>query len=440
GGANADLVAARVLADGTLDTSFSGDGLAHADFGPGADEGEDLMIDANGKIVVGGTADGDTAMAVARFNTDGSLDTSFDTDGKVRIDFAGGTTYENAEAMTLQSDGKIVIAGRVGNDFAVARLHAETTGSDVRHYAVQDGNWNVTAVAASSDGTIVERFQYDPYGTATVLDANFAADADGTSDIGWKHLHQGGRFDGDTGLYHFNVGGNGRDYSSTLGRWLEQDRHPDGPYVDGMNAYQYVGSSPVNYLDPEGLQRWYQGWGNLAYTAFGGYGSDAAGQVWTSASEGAHDGALAWANGVVPFGDPIPQNWFFDPCDEMLEVSETMGQVSREAWLAAAGMKLGKMSAGSPGKGKEFSHWIPNRHGGPRSVWNGNYVSPKTHALSDPYRYRFMPKTWKANNPMPNVLSQQWVRVPDALKGTAGGAMLGAADDYSDDSDPCPCD
>ncbi|MGB7156750.1 MAG: RHS repeat-associated core domain-containing protein, partial [Tepidisphaeraceae bacterium] len=249
GGANADLVAARVLADGTLDTSFSGDGLAHADFGPGADEGEDLMIDANGKIVFGGTADADTAMAVARFNTDGTLDTGFDSDGKVRIDFAGGTTFENAEAMTLQADGKIVIAGRVGSDFAVARLHAETTGQNVRHYAVQDGNWNVTAVAASSDGTIVERFQYDPYGTATVLDANFAADADGASDTGWKHLHQGGRLDGDTGLYHFNIGGDGRDYSATLGRWMEAD--PIG-YADGMSRYEYERSDPLGHVDPSG--------------------------------------------------------------------------------------------------------------------------------------------------------------------------------------------
>src|SRR5690606_2826033 len=39
----------------------------------------------------------------------------------------------------------------------------------------------------------------------------------------------------------------------TLGRWVQQDRHFDGPYVDGMNAYQYVGSNPATLLDPTGL-------------------------------------------------------------------------------------------------------------------------------------------------------------------------------------------
>lgn len=53
---------------------------------------------------------------------------------------------------------------------------------------------------------------------ATVLDANWAADADGVSDVAWQHLHQGGRYDAMTGLYHFNNGGKGRDYSATLGR------------------------------------------------------------------------------------------------------------------------------------------------------------------------------------------------------------------------------
>lgn len=48
-------------------------------------------------------------------------------------------------ALTLQSDGKIVIGRRVGSDFALARLHAETTGQDVRHYVQHDANFKVTA-------------------------------------------------------------------------------------------------------------------------------------------------------------------------------------------------------------------------------------------------------------------------------------------------------
>ena len=82
-------------------------------------------------------------------------------------------------------------------------------------------------------------------------------------------------------------------------------------------------------------------------------------------------------------------------------------------------------AAGAKGVGKEFSHWIPNRWGGLRSNWNGNYVSRAEHALSDPYRYQFMPKAWKAENPLPSMAEQQWVRIPNVYKGAATGGAYG---------------
>lgn len=87
----------------------------------------------------------------------------------------------------------------------------------------------------------------------------------------------------------------------------------------------------------------------------------------------------------------------------------------------------GLRAAGVKARGMEFSHWIPNRMGGPRSLWNGNYVPKEVHALSDPYRYRFMPKVWKQLNKMPNRAVQQWVRIPNVYKGAAGGGALSAA-------------
>ena len=71
-------------------------------------------------------------------------------------------------------------------------------------------------------------------------------------------------------------------------------------------------------------------------------------------------------------------------------------------------------------------HWIPNRWGGARSLWNGNYVTTVKHALSDPFRYRFMPRTWKALNPLPSMLSQQWNRIPYLWKGLVGGGAYGS--------------
>jgi RHS repeat-associated protein len=81
------------------------------------------------------------------------------------------------------------------------------------------------------------------------------------------------------------------------------------------------------------------------------------------------------------------------------------------------------MTFGLTAKIREFSHWIPSRWGGPRTLWNGNYVSRATHALSDPYRYRFMSRAWKAQNPLPNALVRQWVRVPRVYKGASAGVI-----------------
>jgi len=97
---------------------------------------------------------------------------------------------------------------------------------------------------ADASGNVLERFVYDPYGTATVLNATtWASRSDGYS---WVYRFQGGRYDANTGLYNFRL----RDYSPSLGRWVEAD--PIG-YLDGMNRYQAMRSSPPNVLDPTGL-------------------------------------------------------------------------------------------------------------------------------------------------------------------------------------------
>ena len=88
-----------------------------------------MAIQGDGKILVAGedlAATGD--FALARYNTDGSLDTSFSCDGKQITDFAGNTDLANGVA--VQSDGRIVVAGSsfsptTANDFAVARYNTD---------------------------------------------------------------------------------------------------------------------------------------------------------------------------------------------------------------------------------------------------------------------------------------------------------------------------
>ncbi|PYO24161.1 MAG: hypothetical protein DMD88_01675, partial [Candidatus Rokuibacteriota bacterium] len=116
---------ARYNPDGTLDPAFGSEGRVLTNFG-GRDGARALALQANGKIVVAGFTSSDFGtlrrFALARYNADGTLDPSFGGGGRVLTNFAG---RDEASALALQSDGKIVVAGFSGaggrQDFAVAR-------------------------------------------------------------------------------------------------------------------------------------------------------------------------------------------------------------------------------------------------------------------------------------------------------------------------------
>jgi hypothetical protein len=124
---------------------------------------------------------------------------------------------------------------------------------------------------------------------------------------------------------------------------------------------------------------------------------------------------------LLGFGDEIRDALDIGSVD-MSSMAYGAGELTGTASLMATGVAGGIRAAGTRGPGMEFSHAIPARAGGPRSIWNGNFVTTRTHALSDPYRYRFMSRGWKEANPMPNRASQLWTRTPNAIKGTAAGA------------------
>jgi uncharacterized delta-60 repeat protein len=111
-----DVALVRYNADGSLDPSFGTGGKVRTDFGA-SDRAYGLAIQTNQKIVVTGPIGG--GFAAACYNTDGSLDTTFGTGGKVSI--SSGAGY----AVTIQADQKIVIAGNSACDFAAARLNAD---------------------------------------------------------------------------------------------------------------------------------------------------------------------------------------------------------------------------------------------------------------------------------------------------------------------------
>jgi uncharacterized delta-60 repeat protein len=128
-GVNDDIAMARFNFDGSPDTSFGSAGTGVIQIHPDGDSdnlnvAEAVAIDGQGRIVVVGAA-GDN-MLVLRFNSNGSLDKSFDHDGIVGIDFGFGNSAQ-ANTVAIQTDGKIVVAGEggfTGNQIAVARLNS----------------------------------------------------------------------------------------------------------------------------------------------------------------------------------------------------------------------------------------------------------------------------------------------------------------------------
>jgi uncharacterized delta-60 repeat protein len=121
GVASGDFALARYNADGTLDTEFGSGGTITTDFG-GDDKANALALQRDGQIVVAGVAGG-LDFALARYRTDGTLDATFGSEGKVITDFSGN--IDAAFAVAIQPDGMIVAAGATGAypsaQFALAR-------------------------------------------------------------------------------------------------------------------------------------------------------------------------------------------------------------------------------------------------------------------------------------------------------------------------------
>jgi uncharacterized delta-60 repeat protein len=120
---NLDFATARYNKDGSLDSSFGSGGMVLTDFG-GGDAATGVISVGGGKLVVVGGASGD--FAIVRYNKNGTLDTSFGTGGKVTTNLGGSN--DTAEAVVQQSDGKIVVAGHSNAvnkaaDFAVVRYN-----------------------------------------------------------------------------------------------------------------------------------------------------------------------------------------------------------------------------------------------------------------------------------------------------------------------------
>ena len=121
GNSDGQLAVSRYLSSGEKDTSFGTNGLVELPVLNGSDIGIRATLAADGKILITGYADNGSNedLTVTRLNHDGSVDDTFGTNGSVAFDISGN---DYGYAIASLADGKILVAGRAGNDIALVRL------------------------------------------------------------------------------------------------------------------------------------------------------------------------------------------------------------------------------------------------------------------------------------------------------------------------------
>lgn len=235
GATGLDFAVVRYKADGSLDTAFGNGGKVVADFAGDADRAEALLVQADGRIVVGGEANTGTGaggtgvdFALLRLNADGSLDAGFGAQGKVMTPVSASTGTDVLRGLAIegvQGEGRIVAVGGEG-DFRAVRYHPD--GSLDTDFGAQGkvvGLFNsaiggARAVTVLPTGQLVIAGQVNHHFAAVQLTASGALDAG------------------------FGVGG--RFEQALVGNWNEATalvRQDDGKLILGGWAYTGAGSS-----------------------------------------------------------------------------------------------------------------------------------------------------------------------------------------------------
>lgn len=289
------------------------------------------------------------------------------------------------EQRWLYADGDRIVAELDGNG-ALTKQFVYATGRNVPDLMIAgstvyriltDDLGSVRVVLNLSTGNAEQIWEYDPWGKA-----QFVSGTPWLQPFGYA----GGLFDWVTTLVHFGA----REYDPHTGRWLTRD---PVLFDGGLNLYEYASSDPVNLTDSSGTIP-------LAPPVAGfalGFGGDVALQL---AANGGKLGCVDWRS------------------------------AASAGAIGAVGGTLGVLGKGV--KGFEFSHFVPRRFTGKyglpsafvNSSLNGNYVPWPVHAMTDAYRFRFVPRAIKPMIPqLPAGLAQAG-RVPAWVYGGVAGAAL----------------
>jgi uncharacterized delta-60 repeat protein len=193
-----DFVVARYTAGGLPDSSFGTGGFTRTDFSGTTDRALAVLIQPDGAIVLAGHAGTSTPLgldndfAVARYTSGGALDGTFGTGGKVTTNIAGRTDL--GAAAVLQSDGRIVVSGRVadggGDNPDVGLVRYNVDGTRDASFGVQGivrtltGGWDeASGMALQPDGKIVVSMAAVVGTTFVIAAARF--DDNGSPDLGF---------------------------------------------------------------------------------------------------------------------------------------------------------------------------------------------------------------------------------------------------------------
>jgi len=200
GDAGNQIVVLRYNANGSLDSTFDTDGMAETDIGIGGDFGLAITQQADNKYLVAAQAQdsGTQDFATIRYNTNGSLDTGFDTDG-ILIDWIDTPTKDVGWALLMQSDGKLIAGGSAALSTLGSDLNTPTDFAMVRYLV------NGSLDTGFGDGGRVVDSIMSPYSNTRGL----IEQADG------KIVSLVGTWDGATGgmaLIRYDING-GRDTS-----------------------------------------------------------------------------------------------------------------------------------------------------------------------------------------------------------------------------------
>jgi uncharacterized delta-60 repeat protein len=205
------LSAPNALArSGWLDTTFGTNGVVTADLGSDADAGRQIVLQTDGKIILAGYShvepndpddpydSGSWIILISRYNSDGSPDTTFGINGKITVDNASFS----GSKVALQSDGKLIVGGKSGEEFAVIRYNSDgsldttfgTNGMGVFDWSYDEIRQDFSDMTIQPNGKIVI------VGDNSVAQANYTDfvfarfNSDGTSDISDLIYSQGTRY------------------------------------------------------------------------------------------------------------------------------------------------------------------------------------------------------------------------------------------------------